>query len=128
MKRGDLLIYLFIIFMLLSSFLIYFFLNRIGGANQRIKSVVVEYKRQVFTEIPLPSEKRTVELKGSWGVLILNLDGYKIRVNPASPHYCPDKICMNQGWISEPPQTIVCLPNRIIIYYRGGAQIDGLTH
>ncbi len=128
MKRGDLLIYLFTASMLLFSFLLYLFLYSGWGFNQRIESVIVEYKKQVYAKIPLPSEERTIELKGTWGNLILDLNGYNVRINPSSPHYCPDKICMNQGWISKPPGTIVCLPNRIIIYYQGGNDIDGLTH
>ena len=28
---------------------------------------------------------------------------------------CPDKDCVNQGWISRPGQMIVCLPNRLVI-------------
>lgn len=128
MKRGDLLIYLISAFMLLFSFLLYLFLYSGWGSDQRIESVVVEYKKQVYAKIPLPSKDRTIDINGPWGILMLDLDGYKVRVNPSSPHYCPDKICMNQGWISKPPGTIVCLPNRIVIYYQGGNHIDGLAH
>ncbi|MBT9174464.1 MAG: hypothetical protein DDT22_00118 [candidate division WS2 bacterium] len=128
MKRRDLLIYLFSASMLLFSFLLYLFLYSGLGFDQHIESVVVEYKKQVYAKIPLPSPERTIDINGPWGVIMLDLNGYKVRVNPFSPPYCPDKICMKQGWISKPPETIVCLPNRIIIYYQGGKYIDGLTH
>ncbi len=28
---------------------------------------------------------------------------------------CPDKVCVNTGWLSSPGQTAVCLPNKISI-------------
>lgn len=40
-----------------------------------------------------------------------------IRVISAS---CPDKICVNQGFISDGVVPIVCLPNRLVIEIKGG--------
>ena len=41
---------------------------------------------------------------------------------------CPDKLCMAQGKISQPGQTIICLPNRVMVTIRGGsAQYDGVA-
>ena len=41
---------------------------------------------------------------------------------------CPDKLCMNQGRISKAGQTIICLPNRIMVTIKGGtAQYDGVA-
>lgn len=28
---------------------------------------------------------------------------------------CPDQICVHQGWISQPGETIVCLPNQVVV-------------
>lgn len=28
---------------------------------------------------------------------------------------CPDKICVKTGWLSQPGEIAVCLPNKIII-------------
>ena len=32
---------------------------------------------------------------------------------------CPDKVCIKQGTISETGQSIVCLPNRVIVTITG---------
>ena len=41
---------------------------------------------------------------------------------------CPDKLCVNQGRISKAGQTIICLPNRIMVTIIGGtAQYDGVA-
>ncbi len=36
----------------------------------------------------------------------------KIRIADAS---CPDKLCVNMGYISEPLMPITCLPNHLVI-------------
>jgi hypothetical protein len=28
---------------------------------------------------------------------------------------CPDKVCINTGWIAYPGQSAVCLPNRVMV-------------
>lgn len=34
---------------------------------------------------------------------------------------CPDKICVNQGWIEYGGESIVCLPHRLVVTVRGTA-------
>ncbi len=34
---------------------------------------------------------------------------------------CPDKICVQRGWISERGAPIVCLPNGLVIEIEGGS-------
>lgn len=46
---------------------------------------------------------------------------------------CPDKLCMHQGSIKIPGESIVCLPNRVVIEIVGtdtednGSHIDGMA-
>ena len=42
---------------------------------------------------------------------------------------CPDKLCEKQGQISANGETIVCLPNRVVVTVGGGkgAALDGLA-
>lgn len=35
---------------------------------------------------------------------------------------CKNKICVHTGWISKDGQSIVCVPNRVIIYTKGAKQ------
>lgn len=37
---------------------------------------------------------------------------------------CPDHVCIHQGKISYDGQTIVCLPNKLVVTAAGGAQAD----
>jgi len=47
----------------------------------------------------------------------------RIRVSEAD---CPDRICVNQGYISDSAAPIVCLPHKLIIeIVGGGGELDG---
>ena len=40
---------------------------------------------------------------------------------------CPDKICQARGAISKAGQTIVCVPNRIVIKIAGKSEVEAIT-
>ena len=42
---------------------------------------------------------------------------------------CPDKLCVNMGWISREGQSIICLPHKLIITIKGDAddEIDAVV-
>jgi len=43
---------------------------------------------------------------------------------------CKRKICAQTGWIDKPYQTIICVPNRVVIDLLGGEdddELDGIT-
>ncbi len=64
-------------------------------------------------------------------VLEVNRDPDRVRML-SSP--CPDQICVHQEWIEQPGQSIVCLPNRVVIRIEAAAdapateRLDGLTY
>lgn len=43
---------------------------------------------------------------------------------------CPDQICVNQKAISKTGETIVCLPNKVIVDVKGadGGDLDAVTN
>jgi hypothetical protein len=42
---------------------------------------------------------------------------------------CPHQTCMKMGWISQPKEVVVCIPNRILIRIEGKSEndLDGVT-
>ncbi len=41
---------------------------------------------------------------------------------------CPDKLCVEQGRISRSGQTIICLPNKVMVTIKGGkSEYDGVA-
>jgi len=54
----------------------------------------------------------------------------KIRMMPMPKDICPLGICSHTNWIDRPGQTIVCMPNRIVISLQGGQtpEVDAVSY
>jgi hypothetical protein len=64
---------------------------------------------------------------------VLEIEGGRARLLPLPEELCPKGICSHTGWISRSYESIVCLPNRIMIVFsqappEEGGHIDGLTY
>ena len=61
----------------------------------------------------------------------LRLDHLKVVVQGGSLWVeeadCPDKICEKTGKIRKAGQTIVCLPNRVVIRIKGKGDVEAIT-
>ena len=64
-----------------------------------------------YAVVPL-DEDRTINVPGPLGTTVVEIRDDRVRV-PDSP--CPNKVCVSQGWVERPGETIVCLPNRVSI-------------
>lgn len=74
---------------------------------------------------PYPlKEDRVLEVRGSLGLTEIEIRDGKIRVMAAP---CRDKICMKQGWISRSGESLICLPNRVMVYLSGEARYDAIS-
>ena len=73
--------------------------------------VVVSVDSQVFGEYSL-GENQTVEIKNGDGYNVLVIENGEARVESAS---CPDGICASHRPISYNGQSIICLPNNVVI-------------
>ncbi len=63
-------------------------------------------------------EDRTETIRGAEGLdNVLEIRNGKARVKEAG---CPDRLCVRQGTISKEGESIVCLPNRVVITVRRG--------
>ncbi len=64
-------------------------------------------------------ERFTVETDR--GVNVILAEPGRIRVESAD---CPDKVCVDAGWLSDSAAPIVCLPHRLVIRLSGDASLD----
>jgi len=65
---------------------------------------------------------------------IIEIDDGRIRMLPLSEDLCPRAVCSHTGWIEYSYESIVCLPNQIVVVYSdssrpGGTEgIDSVTY
>lgn len=89
-------------------------------------NVVVTIDGEVYGTYPLSKDRtERIELPdGSYNILVIS-DGYA-DVTEAS---CPDQICVKHNHIRYSKESIVCLPNKVVVTVEGGEEneIDGAT-
>lgn len=79
--------------------------------------VEIVSNNKVLYELNLSTEKnRTFDIESSGGVNTVEIKNGKIRVKSAD---CPDKVCVDSGWLESSDLPIVCLPNKLIIRFSG---------
>ena len=91
-----------------------------------VDTVVVQVDGKEAVQAPLADDKR-FSVEGPLGKTEVEIRDRRVRVTD-SP--CARKICVHTGWIDKPYQTIICVPNRVVIRLTGKGdnnQIDGIT-
>jgi hypothetical protein len=93
-----------------------------GGTSE----VVISVDGEETVRVPL-SEDRRFSVDGPLGKTEIEIKDERVRVVD-SP--CKRKICVQSGWIDKPYQTIICVPNRVVINLQGSKdrhKLDGVT-
>ncbi len=81
--------------------------------------VVIENDGEIFGSYDL-SENQIIDINSENFVEISN---NSVKMIDAT---CADKLCINQGSITTNLQTIVCLPNEVIVYLEGDVQASDI--
>ena len=85
-------------------------------------TVDVRVGGQVQASYPL-TEDRVVTVQGvGGGTNELHIQQGQVWLSEAT---CPDKLCVKQGSIHRDGDSIICLPNQVVIELRTGAQKGG---
>ncbi len=98
-----------------------------SAASTREAEAVVEVDGQEQGRYPLDQDT-SVEIRledGSYNLLEIK-DG-KADITEAS---CPDKVCVDHRPVSRRGESLVCLPNKVVVEIENGqeAEMDGMTH
>lgn len=104
-RRNDIILIVLLLLSVTAASLI-LFLSRTEG-----DTVTVTLDGQPFGEYSL-HEDRIVEIRNGEGYNILVIEGGKAYVKKAS---CPDGICSSHRPIGNSGESIICLPNRVVI-------------
>ena len=93
------------------------------SATSQTLMVVIEVDGQMIERFPLssiePGQKRRV--LGPLGYSTIEAGENMVRM-ASSP--CPDKVCVKMGLIGRPGETIVCVPNRVVIRIAGMDELE----
>jgi len=94
------------------------------------KYVVIQSKGEgIRTFVMGPElEGKTIKVEGALGHTTIEFGKNKIRVISSA---CRGKDCIKMGWIENPGEMIVCLPNQVSVRIKGKGkepQVDGGTY
>lgn len=108
MKRGDIIVSIVMLVILVAGVYFYFFHQNSQG------TIVIQIEGKTTSTFPLFQEGRDeiIDVHGINGITRVLLQDGKVRVIDSA---CPDKICVSSGWLRSSAGTIVCLPNRVVI-------------
>lgn len=110
LRRGDILLIIALLAAALSVWL-YTYLTRAESASVRVTVDGV-----AFGTYPL-SEDTEVRIGDNTAYNILTIKDGEAWISEAS---CPDKLCVKQGKIEYDGQSVICLPNKVVVETVGG--------
>ncbi len=113
MKKGDIIIIIAIAVLAIGGWAM---THLVSNSTQAL-SVVVKSEGKVLNQLQIDattSASYTVENK--YGSNVIWIREGSVEMHEAS---CKNQLCVNVGHISLPGQSIVCLPNRVVIEIKG---------
>lgn len=105
MNKNDFKLILIVIVLVI--FLLIFFYK----PKEEASFAIVYYKSEIVLKIDLNIDK-IYEVNGDNGIVKIEVLNKKIRVIEETSNY---NLCSKQGFISNKGESIICLPNKIII-------------
>ena len=123
MKKGDVILIALLAVLGMSSWL---YINSLK--SDRVTALVLQ-DGVVIHEIDLSTVEEPWQVRvddGQGGYNIIEVERGRIRVVEAN---CPEQVDVLQGWISEPHQSLVCLPHRLVVKIQAQEQsgVDGIV-
>ena len=126
MKKGD-----FVIVVLVVVIGLGWFLKDIVFPDTSDKEAVIKVNTDIYTTLSLNSGNEHQDIpinlpENNFVHVVTENDN--IWVEDAS---CPDKVCVKTGVISKTGQSIVCLPNKTVVYIEGSEQetdVDDISY
>lgn len=114
MTKGDK--YLIIFIALASVFMLFLVGVRDGGYSEKYVSVQVNGEEVKKVYLGRAVLGKTMAIESDFGYNLLEFKEDSVRVIEAD---CPDELDVKKGWIDKVGETIVCLPNRMVVEIKG---------
>lgn len=115
MKKLDyvIIITLIVVSLLSSGIIIY------SSAKNKYESQYIEISvgGNLYKKIPFNSSvEETIDVKTDLGENVIRISKGYVQILDAD---CPDKVCIRDGSISKPGQSLVCLPHKLVVEIKG---------
>lgn len=115
---------LFIIVLICLCVLCSFYLIVMNIFDSEADKAVVYVNNEVHTVIELSDEiYKEYTIETEFGTNIITVSDGSIGVSAAD---CPDKTCVNTGFINNPGRPIICIPHKLEIII-SGSDFDGVA-
>jgi hypothetical protein len=119
MKKWDKLIIAAILIIGIPSILAMLTQSKVKNQN-----IIIKVENKVVKTIPLSSEKKIYDFKFGDSFGYIELKDGAVRMLEMDKKICPEGICSETGWINKSYQTIVCLPNKIVVSFEQPSDND----
>ena len=117
-KKND---WILILCLLLLGVISFFGIEWYKNASTINAEVVVSVNGSETKRYSLNEEIRITIESADGGYNVLVVEGGAAWIEEAS---CPDKLCRNHGKISKNGETLVCLPNQVVVEIVNGEEPD----
>lgn len=98
-------------------------LLRDGGAPSPVARITRDGVLLEEIDLNKVDQPYTLTFEDESGSNTISVEKGRIRVSAAD---CPDRVCVNQGWIADSTAPIICLPHRLMVEIEGGGgDLDG---
>ena len=106
MKKKDFILIFIILLIAVVSFGINHFTNAKSG-----KQIEIYVDNELYKTYDIDDEDE-FKIESEEGYNVVKIHNHGAQITEAS---CPDKVCIHEGFITKPSESIVCLPNKVHI-------------
>lgn len=115
MKKKDIFLVIGIIFVIIILFIV----NNIKN-NKKSEAIEIYINNKLYKSIPI-DEDEDLKIEGEFGYNYIKIHDNGVEITEAS---CPDKVCVESGFISKPSERIVCMPNKVVIKIKASDKVN----
>ncbi|KOA20384.1 hypothetical protein CLHOM_12030 [Clostridium homopropionicum DSM 5847] len=93
----------------------------ITKSNSQSSRIVIKVDNKLEKSIPLNNQGKSkiYEFNFNKNIGYVEVENGRVRMLEMNKEICPNAICSDTGWIDKGYQSIVCLPNNIVVTIEG---------